>query len=113
MGPAELPSVWQDRAAELRPYAPAAAEAFQRAALELEAALREMNGGRLTLAQAAQESGYSVDRLRHMVADGTLPQAGRKGSPRIRRADLPRKAPPTGGSFDPTGTARRIVWREP
>jgi hypothetical protein len=66
----------------------------------------------LSLAQAAQESGYSVDRLQKLVAAGTIPNAGRKGKPAIRRSDLPRKpaAPlrvaPVDGHFP---ARRRIV----
>lgn len=45
----------------------------------------------LTLQQAAVESGYSADRLGRLVRDGTLPNAGERGSPRIRRRNLPRK----------------------
>jgi hypothetical protein len=45
----------------------------------------------LSLSTAARESGYSVDRLQKLVADGSIPNAGRKGKPGIRRRDLPRK----------------------
>ncbi len=45
----------------------------------------------MTVAEAALESGLSEDHLRHGVADGKIPNAGRKGAPRIRRADLPLK----------------------
>jgi hypothetical protein len=68
----------------------------------------------LTLAQASAESGYRVDSLRHKLADGTLPNAGRKGSPRIRRADLPRKAtaPVVAlGGYDPDADALELHTR--
>jgi hypothetical protein len=45
----------------------------------------------LTLDEASRESGYSTDHLRHLIADGTLANAGRKHAPRLRRVDLPRK----------------------
>jgi hypothetical protein len=45
----------------------------------------------LTLADAATESGYSAEHLRHLVASGQLTNAGRKHAPRIKRSDLPRK----------------------
>ena len=45
----------------------------------------------LTLTEAALASGYSIDRLQKMVAGGQLENVGKKGSPRIRRGDLPRK----------------------
>jgi hypothetical protein len=43
----------------------------------------------LTLTAASALSGYSSDHLSRLIRDGTLPNAGRKGAPRIRRADLP------------------------
>ncbi len=46
----------------------------------------------LNLTVAASESGYSADYLGRLVKDGTIPNAGRPGAPRIRRGDLPRKA---------------------
>ena len=45
-----------------------------------------------TLEQAAVESGYSYSALQKMVADGELMNVGKKGAPRIRRGDLPKKA---------------------
>lgn len=52
--------------------------------------------------QADRESGFSVGHLYRMVGTGQIPNAGRKGAPRIRRRDLPRR-PPNGeaapGSF--------------
>jgi hypothetical protein len=115
MIPAELPGTWRSRADELRPYAPAAAEAFVRAAHELAAAMAEAADEALTLPEAAQESGYSERRLRELLAAGELPQAGRKHAPRIRRADLPRKAgagkpDPTHG-YDPDADAAALLSR--
>jgi hypothetical protein len=46
----------------------------------------------LDLRAAARESGYSADHLGRLVHAGTIPNAGRPHAPRIRRADLPRKA---------------------
>jgi hypothetical protein len=43
----------------------------------------------LTLTAASTLSGYSTDHLSRLIRDGSLPNAGRKGAPRIRRADLP------------------------
>jgi hypothetical protein len=48
----------------------------------------------LSLPSAAAESGYSSNHLSRLVRDGRIPNAGRPGAPRIRRADLPRKPPP-------------------
>lgn len=86
------------------------AEVCKLHAAELSDALTEFGRESLTLTEAAQESGYSADHLRHLVADGTIPNAGRKGSPRIARSDLPTKpgaSPPD--SFDPDREAREIL----
>lgn len=92
MSPAEqLLTRWRDRAEELQPFASAAAEAFRRAAQELEDALAEQHLQVLSLQEAAAESGYSVDHLAREIREGRIPNAGRKGKPRIRRRDLPRK----------------------
>lgn len=60
-------------------------------AVELRTRIREHLDQKLTLQEAAEESGYSVSHLQHLVADGEVPNAGRKGRPRIRRGDLPVK----------------------
>ena len=44
----------------------------------------------LTIDQAAAESGYAYSSLQHLIADGVLPNAGRRGRPRVRRNDLER-----------------------
>ena len=64
---------------------------YRRHAAELQEALCEAADEVLTLAEASSESGYSESRLRHLIADGTIPQAGERGRPRVRRADLPQK----------------------
>lgn len=60
-------------------------------AVQLEEALHEHESELLSIAEASEESGYSASRLYHCIEDGTLPNAGRRGAPRIRRRDLPRK----------------------
>jgi hypothetical protein len=91
---AELAARWRADADLLEGHGAAqAAATARRLADQLDAAIRADLDVALTLTEAARESGYSVDRLRHKVAAGELPNAGRKGSPRIRRADLPRRAP--------------------
>lgn len=107
---ADLPVIWTARAEELAPYAPAAAEAFRRAAAELEDARRAADEEVLSLTAAAAASGYSSDTLRHMVANGRIPNAGRRGAPRIRRADLPRRAPQD-TAYSPAADALSIVRR--
>ena len=63
----------------------------------------------LTLGQAARESGYSAGHLGRLVRDGTIPNAGRPNAPKIRRADLPRKA--TG--LRPKPPAAKLVGATP
>jgi hypothetical protein len=58
---------------------------------ELEILFREEESEILTLEQAADNSGYSVDHLARSLRSGAIPNAGRKGQPRVRRGDLPRK----------------------
>ena len=64
---------------------------LRQCAAELDAAKRAQDDEELTITQAAAASDYSADHLRSLVATGEIPNAGRKGSPRIRRGDLPRK----------------------
>jgi len=45
----------------------------------------------LTLIEAARESGYSSEHLGKLLRRGTIPNAGRKNAPRIRRRHLPYK----------------------
>jgi hypothetical protein len=111
MALADLSARWIARADELAPYAPAAAEAFRRAAVELEAAQRAADDEVLSLADAAAVSGYSSETLRHMVSRGRIPNAGRRGAPRIRRADLPRQAPAADTKYSPAADALSIIGR--
>jgi hypothetical protein len=114
MSPDALAAEWRSRAAELRRYgAEPQAVTLEAAAAELDAVLAEAADAELTLAEAAAESGYSDRRLRELLADGTIPQAGRRGAPRIRRADLPRRARPavSADGYDPTEDARRLMGR--
>ena len=64
---------------------------LRQCATELDAAARAHDDEVLTIAAASTASGYSCDHLRALVARGGIPNAGRKGSPRIRRRDLPAK----------------------
>ena len=109
MIPSDLPAFWRSRADELERYASPAAEAFRMAAAELIAALREAANAELTLDEAAAESGYSKRTLRQLVSVGSIPNAGRKGAPRIRRSDLPRKAKAASNGFDAGAEVRAIL----
>lgn len=70
----------------------------------------------LTLREGAALSGYSADHLARLIRQGTLPNAGRRGAPRVRRGDLPRRpkaavAPTTLGAYDVVADARKLVSR--
>jgi len=84
---------------------------------DLEAVIQSEAEEVLTVDQAAVESGYSKEHIARMVRQGTVPNAGRKQAPRIRRADLPRKpgrllAPSQRVSYDPTTDARDLLCRQ-
>jgi hypothetical protein len=113
MMPTALPELWRTRAEELRRYgADPQAITLEAAAAELEATLRATADTELTLAEAAAESGYSERRLRELLSAGEIPQAGRKGRPRIRRSDLPRRAgagKPALGLYDAAADAAQLL----
>jgi hypothetical protein len=107
---------WRARAAELRRYGAApAAVTLEAAADELGAALRSEADELLTLTAASAESGFSVDHLARLLRERRIPNAGRKGAPRIRRSDLPRKASVVAESratpYDVGADARSLLTR--
>lgn len=70
----------------------------------------------LTLTAASVVSGYSTDHLSRLIREGLVPNAGRKGAPRICRADLPirpkrRIATPRNSEYDPITDARSLGAR--
>lgn len=85
-----LPNYWRARAVDLEPFSPSAAQAFREAAELLEQTLGRSDEA-VTLKDASRLGGYSVDALQRMVAAGRIPNAGRKGKPRIRLGDIPKK----------------------
>jgi hypothetical protein len=87
---ASLLETWRTRAIDLEPYAPAAAHALRVALSELADALNAADEG-VTLREASHIGGYAVDSLQRMVAQGKLPNVGRKGRPRIPRMSVPVK----------------------
>jgi hypothetical protein len=92
--PAELPTVFKMIAADAREYTAdeRAAAIWERAAEMLEESLRQSGLERLTLPQAATESGYSTDHLRRLIDEGTVPNAsGPDGTKSMLRMHLPRK----------------------
>jgi hypothetical protein len=110
---ADLAARWLSRAEELERFGSPAAVAFRDCARELESELRAGDDELLTLAQASTESGLHADTIRHKIAAGEIPNAGRKGSPRVRRGDLPRRKAaaspgrPLGASHQEAPSARR------
>ena len=85
-----LVAEWRNEADTLRKFgATGQAEAVECCATGLEERLRASQIEALTLEQAATESGFSYSTLQQRLADGSLPNAGERGSPRIRRVDLP------------------------
>jgi hypothetical protein len=58
---------------------------------ELEQAARQWELEALTLEAAAAESGYSYSHLQRLISGGIVDNVGRRGAPRVRRCDIPRK----------------------
>jgi hypothetical protein len=103
--PAEhLPALWRELASQLSkwPGNDGAVIALLRMADQLELALRRSEGEIISLRVAAQESGYTEDHLGRLVREAKIPNAGCKGSPRVRRADVPKKL-----QADPPAVATR------
>jgi len=111
MTPKELSERWRSDAETLASYDERLAAVARRHADELDASLASLADDVLDLKAAAKASGYSTDRLRHMIADGDLPNVGRKGAPRVRRGDLPKKPGTSGNAFDATMIAGNILAR--
>ncbi len=70
----------------------------------------------LSLSEAASRSGYSAEHLGRLIREHRLPNSGRKGAPRIRAADLPRKPPGLVQSgpraYNPGADARTLLDRQ-
>lgn len=69
----------------------------------------------LTLDLAAQRSGYSKEHLARLVRNGVIPNAGRRGAPRIAVQDLPNRPlkrrpldSPRSRQYNPIADARAI-----
>jgi hypothetical protein len=65
----------------------------------------------VTLRDASRRSGYSAEHLARLVRQGIIPNAGRKGVPRIRVSDLPMRrefARNRAGSYDVNADARTL-----
>lgn len=86
----DLVTRWRNEAATVeRCGCESIGKLIRRLTIELEEALRDDQDETLTLAEAALESGYSVEHLRKLLAKDRIPNAGEKGRPRICRRDLP------------------------
>jgi hypothetical protein len=113
--PADLPGKWRLVATDLRRWGGAVpAEAIERCAAELQEAIEAEQSRLLTLDEAAVISGYSRDHLGRQVSTGRIPNAGRRHAPRIRIADLPKKAGkilalPKSAQYDPAADARDLL----
>jgi len=92
VNPQNLPGRWRSEADGFRKLgANGQALTLELCASELEQAQREWTLQELTLEEAAAESGLSYSAIQKKLAAGKLPNAGKKGSPRVRRGDLPKK----------------------
>lgn len=93
------------------------ARALEWAAVRFEHALRQQADEHLTLSEASKRSGYSAEHIARLLRDGKLPNAGRRGAPRVRAGDLParpqrRVVRTTPGSYDPIADARALLSRQ-
>lgn len=86
----ELPAAWRAEAEFLKrwPGNEGPVVALQRAADALERSIKLYEEEELTLEQAAEESGYSVDHLGRVLREKPQFNSGDKGRPRVRRRDL-------------------------
>ena len=106
----DLAAGWVKDAKFLREHgASEAAATTEKHAEQLTEAVAEAEHEILTLDEAASVSKYSKRRLRELVADGSISNYGRKGAPRIRRADLPRKPQVASNGFDAGAEASSIL----
>ncbi len=84
-----LTASWRSDADTLRRRgAEQLAECMESMAAEFEAALREWMDEQLTLEEAAAERGLKYDTMRKRVERGVYVNVGKKGAPRVRRANI-------------------------
>lgn len=110
--PSALPAQWRELGEQLASVGAMAdpKKLLELCAQQLESGLRAAENDVLTLRDAARESGFSADYLGDLVQDGKIPNAGKKGAPRIRRGDLPRKpGNRTASAYDPTADAMQLL----
>ena len=93
MLPGDLPWSWREMAKNQRLLgAEAQAKTLEWCANQLDECLNNAQDTLLNLKEASRVSGYSSTHLGRLVKDGKIPNHGRAGAPRVRQADLPRKA---------------------
>jgi hypothetical protein len=102
---------WERRRAELAEVDASvnAARLLDSVLADAEAVFGSEASESLTLRDAARESGYSRDHLARLVRSGAISNAGRPNAPRIRRANLPRKA----GALQAGGSTPQLVSADP
>ena len=112
----ELASKWEKDAQLLAQYGSSQqADLLRNCSRQLFETISSENDVLLTLAVAASITGYSPDHLGKLVRQGTVKNYGRKHSPKLRLADLPKK-PTTvvGGNsskYDVDADARSTLGR--
>jgi hypothetical protein len=108
--PTELLNRWAQELETLRRCGAAQAAATREQDLrELREWWRERQLDQLTLEEAAAYSGFSVGTIGNKVRAGEIPNAGTKGRPRVRRCDLPARAPGPPGHGATIDLADRIL----
>lgn len=113
--PRDLLDRWTKRRDELRRLHAAVdgATLCEEVLADLDAIQRAEGDVVLTLVNAAMLSGYSAEHLARLLRTGVLPNAGRKGAPRIRLADLPKRPSASLAAghlkrYDPDADARAL-----
>lgn len=107
---------WRARAAVLRDEGYTdGATIRERCASELEKALETLDVEALSAAQAARESGYSVEQIRRILRAQPELNCGRPGKPAIQRKNLPHKpggvARAEARAYDAVADARALMSR--
>ncbi len=106
----DLASRWEQEAKTLDRYHDERGAAAARLhAGELREAVRVHSDELLSPPVASSECGYSKRRLRELEAEGLLANHGRKGAPRYRRSELPKKAKAAPPAFDAAGEVRALL----
>lgn len=107
----ELPVRWRELAATLEPFAAPAAEAYRRAARELEEAMHAATVEPITPAQAEAEGICDAETVRRAVREGRASNVGTPGKIMVPRAQVPRGRKARRSSFEEI--ARSAVRNSP